>query len=281
MMFKAMKFRQLTTVVATTALLLLSTAQAQLVTPTTLTVDDNKIQAKLTLSSLIEVDLSVEFENSIGLNANNIEITAELLDPTDLTITSRLPSVLTSAVSGFPVLVSISPKPDAGFGFEGLATVELYTKAIHYTPTIPWRLFTSHNGGAFEDITVLMSSGSIRARGSTGQFSDFIILLDNRPSTTVINDKVASLSTTVNDNRDEIAPLLEAAIDSGINDIQSALAINDDDAALTAVDSLITLVDSASGSQIADVWRSSGDLVNVKGLLLTQLQTLRFSLRTL
>ena len=126
-----------------------------------------------------------------------------------------------------------------------------------------------------------MSSGSIRARGSTGQFSDFIILLDNRPANTVISDKVASLSTIINGNRDKIAPLLEAAIDNGTNDIQSALAINDDDAALTAVDSLITLVDNAPGSQIADVWRSSDDVVNVKGLLLTQLQTLRFSLRTL
>ena len=38
MMFTAMKFRQLTTVVATTALLLFSTAQAQVVTPATLTV---------------------------------------------------------------------------------------------------------------------------------------------------------------------------------------------------------------------------------------------------
>jgi len=208
--------------------------------------------------------------NSIGLNANNIDITAELLDPTDLTITDRLPSALTSAVSGFPVLVSISPKADAGFGFEGLAMVELYTKAIHYTPTIPWRLFTSHEGGTFEDITALTSSGSFRARGSTGQFSDFIILLDNRPSTTVINDKVSKLNTIV-----------EAAIDSGVNDIQSALAVNDDDAALVAVDSLISLIDNASGSEIADVWRSSGDVVNVKGLLLTQLQTLRFSLRTL
>ncbi|MEC8451167.1 MAG: DUF6689 family protein, partial [Pseudomonadota bacterium] len=207
--------------------------------------------------------------------------TAELLDPTDLTITDRLPSALTSAVSGFPVLVSISPKADAGFGFEGLATVELYTKAIHYTPTIPWRLFTSHDGGEFEDITVLMSSGSIRARGSTGQFSDFIILLDNRPSASVIDDKVASLSSIVNGNRDKISALLETAIDSGINDAQSALAVNDDDAALVAVDSLISLVENASGNEIADVWRSSGDVVNVKGLLLTQLQTLRFSLRTL
>lgn len=281
MMFTAMKFRQLTTVVATTALLLFSTAQAQVVTPATLTVDDNKIQAKLTLSSLIEVDLTVEFENSIGLNANNIDITAELLDPTDLTITDRLPSALTSAVSGFPVLVSISPKANAGFGFEGLAMVELYTKAIHYTPTIPWRLFTSHDDGEFEDITTLTSSGSFRARGSTGQFSDFIILLDNRPSGSVINDKVASLSTIVNGNRNKIAALLEAAIDSGINDIHSALAVNDDDAALAAVDSLISLIDNASGNEIADVWRSSGDVVNVKGLLLTQLQTLRFSLRTL
>ena len=126
-----------------------------------------------------------------------------------------------------------------------------------------------------------MSSGSIRARGSTGQFSDFIILLDNRPSASVINDKVASLSSIVNGNRDKISALLEATIDSGINDIHSALVVNDDDAALVAVDSLISLVDNASGSEIADVWRSSGDVVNVKGLLLTQLQTLRFSLRTL
>jgi hypothetical protein len=142
-------------------------------------------------------------------------------------------------------------------------------------------LFTSHDGGEFEDITTLTSSGSFRARGSTGQFSDFIILLDNRPSVSVINDKVASLSSIVNGNRNKIAALLEAAIDSGINDVQSALAVNDDDAALAAVDSLISLIDNASGNEIADVWRSSGDVVNVKGLLLTQLQTLRFSLRTL
>ena len=85
----------------------------------------------------------------------------------------------------------------------------------------------------------------------------------------------------MNDNRDKIAALLEAAIDTGVNDIQSALAVNDNEAALVVVDSLIALLDNASGNEIADVWRSSGDVVNVKGLLLTQLQTLRFSLRTL
>ncbi len=275
-----MKFKLLASVI-TLAVTLFSTAQAQIVLPNILTVDNNRIQAKLSLTTAIEVDLTIEFENSIGLHANNFDITAELLNPSDLLITDRLPSLLTSATSGFPVLVSISPKADSGFGFEGVAMVELYTKALHYVPTVPFRLFTSHANGTFEDITTLTSSGSLRARGSTGQFSDFIILLDTRAPSAVISDKVSNISQTVNSNRSDISLLLQGTLDSGINDIQNALAINDDAAALTAVDSLISVVDNASGSQIPDVWLANGSVVNAKGILLTQLQTLRFSLRTL
>lgn len=278
MMYTAMKFRQLATVVATT-LLLIASANAQVVTPSTLTVNDNKVQAKLSLTSLIEVDLTVEFENSLGLNSNAIDITAELINPTDTGITDRLPSLLTSAVSGFPVLVSIAPKPDAGFAFEGVAQVEIYTKAIHYTPSIPWRLFTSHNNGEFEDITTLTSSGSYRARGSTGQFSDFIILLDTRAPSAIISEKVLLVSETLNGNRGLISAPLEAVLDSGISDLNAALATNDYDAALTIVDGLIVVLGNASGSEIADVWRSSNDLVNAKGMLISRLQTLRYSLR--
>lgn len=280
MKISQMKFKLLISVI-TAAVMMFTTAQAQVVLPNILNVDNNRIQAKLSLTSLIEVDLTIEFENSIGLHANNFDITAELLDPSDLVITDRLPSLLTSATSGFPVLVSISPKADSGFGFEGVAMVELYTKALHYTPTIPFRLFTSHADGTFEDITTLTSSGSLRARGSTGRFSDFIILLDTRAPSAVISEKVSNISQTFNSNRTDISLLLQGVLDSGINDIQNALAVDDDAAALTAVDSLIAVVENASGSEIPDVWRASDDVVNVKGNLLTQLQTLRFSLRTL
>ncbi|NDW22794.1 DUF6689 family protein [Alteromonas hispanica] len=261
--------------------LLVTHANAQVFTPASLTIDDNRVQAKLSLSVLMEVDVTLEFENSIGLNADSIEITAELINPTDLNVVNRLPSSLTSAVSGFPVLVSISPKADAGFGFEGPAMVELYTKAIHYDPDVPLRLFTSHDNGKFEDITTLTSSGSFRARGSTGRFSDFIILLDNRTPTGVINEKLADISSTLSNNQLGIDTALFSQLDSTLNSISQTLSVVDYAAAMVVVDHMITLVESADGALLPNVWRSSGDLVNVQGDLLTQLKTLRFSLRVL
>lgn len=261
--------------------LLVTHANAQIFTPASLTIDDNRVQAKLSLSVLMEVDVTLEFENSIGLNADSIEITAELINPTDLNVVNRLPSSLTSAVSGFPVLVSISPKADAGFGFEGPAMVELYTKAIHYDPDVPLRLFTSHDNGKFEDITTLTSSGSFRARGSTGRFSDFIILLDNRTPTSVINEKLADISSTLSNNQLGIDTALFSQLDSTLNSISQTLSVVDYAAAMVVVDHMITLVESADGALLPNVWRSSGDLVNVQGDLLTQLKTLRFSLRVL
>ncbi|WP_334065647.1 DUF6689 family protein [Alteromonas genovensis] len=261
--------------------LLVTHANAQIFTPASLTIDDNRVQAKLSLSVLIEVDVTLEFENSIGLNADSIEITAELINPTDLNVANRLPSSLTGAVSGFPVLVSISPKANAGFGFEGPAMVELYTKAIHYDPDVPLRLFTSHGNGNFEDITTLTSSGSFRARGSTGRFSDFIILLDNRTPTSVINEKLADISSTLLNNQLVIDTALFSQLDSTLNSISQTLSVVDYAAAMVVVDHMITLVESADGALLPNVWRSSGDLVNVQGDLLTQLKTLRFSLRVL
>lgn len=280
MKLTAMIFRLITS--AFVGLFLLVThANAQIFTPASLTIDDNRVQAKLSLSVLMEVDVTLEFENSIGLNADSIEITAELINPTDLNVVNRLPSSLTGAVSGFPVLVSISPKADAGFGFEGPAMVELYTKAIHYDPDVPLRLFTSHDNGKFEDITTLTSSGSFRARGSTGRFSDFIILLDNRTPTSVINEKLADISSTLSNNQLGIDTALFSQLDSTLNSISQTLSVVDYAAAMVVVDHMITLVESADGALLPNVWRSSGDLVNVQGDLLTQLKTLRFSLRVL
>lgn len=261
--------------------LLVTHANAQVFTPASLTIDDNRVQAKLSLSVLMEVDVTLEFENSIGLNADSIEITAELINPTDLNVANRLPSSLTGAVSGFPVLVSISPKANAGFGFEGPAMVELYTKAIHYDPDVPLRLFTSHDNGKFEDITTLTSSGSFRARGSTGRFSDFIILLDNRTPTSVINEKLADISSTLSNNQAAIDTALFSQLDSTLNSLSQTLSVVDYAAAMVVVDHMIALVESADGALLPNVWRSSGDLVNVQGDLLTQLKTLRFSLRVL
>jgi hypothetical protein len=254
-------------------------AVAQTVTPTNVTITENKLQAKLNVTNLIAIDLVVEFENSIGLSANNIEISATLVSPNDASVLDRLTSNDISLISTFPVVVSISPKANSGFGFEGLASVEIYTKAVDYNAAMPARLFRSHANGDFEDITTMVSAGSIRARGSTGSFSDFVIVLDQRSHALKINDTFTQLSQLVSQHSDLVSPVLATALQASLYNLQSALLIDDYVAALAVVDELITLVENASNEQISTVWRSSNDLVNMQGELLTRLKTLRYSLR--
>lgn len=254
-------------------------AVAQTVMPTNVTISENKLQAKLNVTNLIALDLVVEFENSIGLSANNLDISATLVTPNDASVLDRLSSNDISLISSFPVVVSITPKADSGFGFEGLASVEIYTKAVDYNAAMPARLFRSHANGDFEDITTMVSAGSIRARGSTGSFSDFVIVLDQRASAAQINDTFSQLNQLVSLHSDLLSPALATSLQASLNNLQSALVINDYVAALAVVDGLITLVESASNEQISTVWRSSNDLVNMQGELLTRLKTLRYSLR--
>ncbi|MGS2719570.1 DUF6689 family protein [Paraglaciecola aestuariivivens] len=252
---------------------------AQSVSPTSVSITDNKLQAKLQVNSAISVDLVVEFENSIGLSADNIDISATLVSPNDSSVLDRLTSTNISVLPSFPVVVSIRPKADSGFGFEGLATVEIYTKAVDYSAAMPARLFRSHDNQDFEDITTMISAGSIRARGSTGSFSDFMILLDERSHPAKINDTYAQLNQLLSANSDLISSALSASLQTSFDSLQLALLTNDYTTALVVTDQLISVLENASNEQLSTVWRSSNDLVNMQGELLTRLKTLRYSLR--
>jgi hypothetical protein len=49
--------------------------------------------------------------------------------------------------------------------------------------------------------------------------------------------------------------------------------------ALEVTESLIFITENATGDQMSNVWRSSDDVINMQGELLTRLKTLRYSLR--
>ncbi|MFQ3236957.1 MAG: hypothetical protein ACI9C4_002532 [Paraglaciecola sp.] len=252
---------------------------AQTVTPTAVSINNNTLQAKLQVTALIAVDLVVEFENSIGLSADNIDISATLVDINSSMVTNRFSSVDIKAIPSFPVVISISPKPSSGFGFEGLASVEIYTKSVDYNTAMPVRLFRSHANGNFEDITAMVSPGSIRARGNTGSFSDFMILLDERSNADMLNDTFTQLTTLFNHNSGLVSSSLAATIQTSLNTLQNALFTANYSAAMEAVEALITLTKHATGDQMSNVWRSSDDLLNIQGELLTRLKTLRYTLR--
>ncbi len=70
-------------------------------------------------------------------------------------------------------------------------------------------------------------------------------------------------------------------IQTGISALQQALLMTDYTAALEVVEELIIVTENASGEQLSNVWRSSNDLVNMQGELLTRLRTLKYSLRVI
>ena len=262
-------------------ILLSSSSIAQAVAPTSVSINGNSLQAKLQVTPSIEVDLVVQFEKSIGLTADNISINATLVDANSSAITNRLSSTSIKAIPSFPVIISISPKADSGFGFEGLASVEIYTKSVNYNTAMPARIFRSHANGDFEDITSTVSAGSIRARGNTGSFSDFMILLDERSNIEMIDDTFSQLSELLNRNSDKVSSLLATSIQTYTGALQQALLLADYVTALELVEKLIVVTENATGEQLTNVWRSSNDVVNMQGELLTRLKTLKYNLRVI
>lgn len=253
--------------------------QSLAVTPVNTVVSENKIQASIPVSSTISLDVTVEFENSVGLTADNILIEAFLIPDNDISVLSRINSSAVNLHPNFPVLLSIAPKGDKGFSFEGLASVEIYTKAIAYQAGMPAKIFTSHAGGDFEDITSMVSAGSLRARGNLGKFSDFIIVLDERSFNVDTESKLAQIDQILLDNQTNVNTALFNELQAISSLLEIAVLQNNVDQALVLTDNLIFLIENLNGGQIDNVWRSSNDLVNVKGDLLSVLKSLRYRLR--
>lgn len=253
--------------------------QALAVKPVNILVSENKLQASISVSSTISLDVTVEFENSVGLSADSIVIEAFLIPDNDISVLPRISSSAVNLHPDFPVLLSISPKADKGFSFEGLASVEIYTKAIAYQAGMPAKIFTSHAGGDFEDITSMVSSGSLRARGNLGKFSDFIIVLDERSFSIDTDAKLAQISQILVDNQISVNRISFDELQDLFSVLETAILLNNVDHALVLTDNMIFLVESLNNGQIDSVWRSSNDLVNVKGDLLSVLKSLRYRLR--
>jgi hypothetical protein len=253
--------------------------QSLAVSPVNMLVSENKLQASIPLSSTINIDITVEFEKSVGLTADNIVIEAFLIPIHDISVFSRIKSSAVNLHPDFPVLLRISPKADKGFSFEGLASVEIYTKAIDYQAGMPAKLFTSHAGGDFEDITSMVSAGSLRARGNMGKFSDFIIVLDERSLKVDTESKLAQIEQILLDNQTNVNSLLFNELQGVSTKLEIAVSLENFEEALLLTDNLIFLIENLNGGEIDNVWRSSNDLINVKGDLLSVLKSLRYRLR--
>jgi uncharacterized protein DUF6689 len=235
------------------------------------------VSVGVSLPGGISAEVSVSFESVTNLSLGSLGLTAQLANPLDPTFGGRLPAG-TSLASGFPLLLRIEPPAAGGLAFHGVAEVDLHTENLVYLPGTPLRLFAAPLGGAFEDTTSDMGSGSYRVRGTRGGFSEFVVAADSRPVGQVVAAKLARLQQTFAANSAAIPAALRTTLADQLAAVQADVDDGDPAAAVADLDDFLSTVAAHGGTDVPDLWRASRDVVDVAGLLRAQGATLRFSL---
>ena len=248
-------------------------AGAATVTPT---VKGNELTGRIELPGGVAADLTITFEQAVGLNAGSLTITANLINPLDATLLGRLPSGA-SIPAGFPVLVEINPAPGSTLTFSGTYRLSLYTHNLNLTA--PLRLFRGPSAGPLADMTGFLEVGSVRAGGTGPGYSQFLLVLDPRPLDPVIVAKFDSLQALLTAHAGSMPPAVAAALQQQLANARTLSDSGDTSGAITAVAAFATSVKDQSGSAIPDVWQANNPgVANVAGLLRAAADTLKFSL---
>jgi hypothetical protein len=243
---------------------------------TNATVDGDTLHLTVALPGGLGADVALTFEDVDGLSLANLGISAQVVNPTDPALLTRLAGV--SVASGFPVLLRIEPPANGGLVFRGIAALEIHTENLQYVPTTPLRLFSAPLGGNFKDITADMGAGSYRVRGSSGGFSEFLIVADLRPVDQVITAKLDQLEGVLDGHAAEMPATLYANLSARLDAIRADFGTGATTAAIQEVDGFLAVVEQHAGTDIPNEWRAARDLYNLAGYLRAGAMTLRFSL---
>ncbi len=264
----------LRTLIAACLMLFAGTVAAQPV-PVSVNVSGNVATVQVGNAAQPLADLTLTFDDPSGLSPASLGVSAQLVDITSPALLSRLPDASLSQFNpAFPLLVTIEPPSTGGLSFHRTVRVEVHTHALAYTAGSDYRLLKAPIGGAFRDITDEIAPGSVRARGTTGGFSQFLVLADVRPTSEVIAAKLGWMRARV----DELSPSEQPAFDGDLDAIESAVDTGDYSNALAMLDVLRQRAADRAGQQLHDQWRATHDLVNQAGELIAGSATLKFSI---
>lgn len=244
--------------------------------PVTVSISGNVATARINLPSqqmLAEVILT--FDDATGLTVSSLGLIAQQIDITDPTLLSRLPGGNQERLSAsFPLMVTIEPPKTGGLSFQRTVHVEVHTHALNYAAGSQLRLFKAPLKGDFRDITSEIAPGSVRARGTTGGFSQFLVLTDLRSTSVVVTDKFSRLQSLITQLPVSERGPLQANADTA----QNALNQGRYGDALAALDQLRARVSQRAGTTIPSQWRATRDVDNQAGELLAATDTLSFSI---
>jgi len=257
------------------ALVLGSAAAVAQDLPVTVDVAGNVATARIgnTLNPLAELTLT--FDDAIGLSPASLGIGARLVDITDPALLARLPDPqLLQPSSALPLLVTIEPPASGGLRFHRTGRFELHTHALAYALGSNYRVLKAPVGGGFHDTTEEIAPGSVRARSRYGGFSQFLVVADLRPTSSVIAAKIAALRSRVATLPAGEQPPFSAQLDA----IETSLADHDYANAIAVTDQVSERALARAGNGLLDEWRATRDADNQAGELLAGAATLKFSI---
>ena len=241
--------------------------------------DADAVEATVTLPTGQSADLTVRFEAATNLTPETLGVAVRALGATETGLLARLPAGSPGTIapaSGLPLLITVSPEP--GFAFDGLAEVELYTTDLKFAAGSPLRMFKAEDGGAFRDITTMNAGGSYRSRGSTGKFSEFLIVTDLRAPAVVLEQKAARLDGLIADARGAGGDALADALAGDLAGVRAAAADGRYADAITGADALADRAEAAGASGALPNTYTPNGAQNLAGQIRAEALTLRFTL---
>lgn len=256
-------------------------AAAQIPLPVTVAASGDHAEATVRLPFLpgwpgpVLAELALDFEDASGLSPSSLGVSAKTVSLYDPNLIARLPDTdLTTLPASLPMLITVQPPLSGGLSFKGSGRAEIHTHWLPYAAGTRLRLFKAPLGGAFYDVTDEIAAGSVRARGTYGGFSQFLILADARPTPVVIASKLQRLRDRV-----DLLPAAEqAGFDASLDAVEAALAVPDYAAALAAADAVRARAEARGGTFIDNEWRATRTHRNDAGELVAGAATLRFSI---
>ena len=257
------------------ALLAFSAPLAAQSLPVSVEAGGNTATATIGMPGAPLAEVIITFDDASGLDAASLGVSAQLVSLSSPLLLARLPEApLVRLDEALPLLVTIEPPAGGGLSFLRTARVEVHTHLLAYAAGTPYRLFKAPLNGDFRDITSDVAPGSVRARGTTGGFSQFLVVSDLRATGTVIGRKFNRLQAVV----DGLPQAEQAAFQTRLDAAAAALADGKHAAAIAALDAVRARAAARAGTGIDDEWRAGDAVGNDAGELVAGAETLKFSI---
>ena len=246
-----------------------------------------KAKADITLPNPAGGNYTAEFEiefeqgNVDNLTVECIGITADVLDAAEIANINqhRVPHVGTQIIDpAFPVRVTVEPPAACGLAFNNQYDVSLDTPDLVFVAPSHYRLLKAPIGGQFKYVTESVTSGSVRSRGSSGGFSEFVMINDTaqNPSNYRIDcaTEYAALRTRLDNST--ISLSARRTLETDLDLSEAAYDAGDYGAAIALLSNFDGHCVDFGGAALPNRWRSTRDLDNIEGDLIGHAGTLTF-----